>query len=245
MKERPVSVNPQLLYKQVEEKIRSEIKNGKWKAGDRLPGEYELSSAYKVSRVTLRTAISHLVEEGLLLRLHGKGTFVTSGPFIHDNYHHMQSFTNLCRIQGHTASAKLLYAGLRDADETARRFLSIPEGEQVFALDRLRLVDDTPLVLEFNVFRRSYLFLQDRDLSGSLYELFAEYAIFPNNAIKTVGICMADELCMKHLGVARETALLLSSALVYDDKNEPLHTVKQIYRVDLPELFKYYIYQKA
>jgi GntR family transcriptional regulator len=241
MKERPISVNPQLLYKQVEEKIRSEIKNGKWKAGDRLPGEYELSSAYGVSRITLRNAISHLVEAGLLLRLHGKGTFVTSGPFIHDNYHHMQSFTNLCRIQGRTASAKLLYVGLRDADEIARHFLALPEGERVFVLDRLRLVDNIPLVLEFNVFRQSCLFLQDRDLSGSLYELLAECAIFPNNAIKTVGICMADEMCVKHLGVLQGTALLLSSALVYNDKNDPLHTVRQIYRVDLPELFKYYI----
>lgn len=234
-------MNPQLLYKQVEEKIRSEIKNGKWKAGDRLPGEYELSSAYGVSRVTLRSAIAHLVEAGLLLRLHGKGTFVTSGPFVHDNYHHMQSFTNLCRIQGRTASARLLYVGLRAADETTRRFLSVPGDEQVFVLDRLRLVDDIPLVLEFNAFPRPYRFLQDRDLSGSLYELFAEYAVFPTKAIKTVGICMADEMCVQYLEVPQGTALLLSSALVYDDKDEPLHTVKQIYRVDLPELFKYYI----
>jgi len=63
-------------YREVERSLRQEIETGVWKAGDRLPGEYDLATHFGVSYLTVRQAVAHLVEDGILLRVRGKGTFV-------------------------------------------------------------------------------------------------------------------------------------------------------------------------
>lgn len=61
--------------------LRQNLHEGVWKADERLPSEAELAIQYQLSRSTIREAVSALVQEGLLTRVHGKGTFVTqTGP---------------------------------------------------------------------------------------------------------------------------------------------------------------------
>lgn len=64
------------LYKQIQEDIRYMIRSGKLRAGDRVPSETELMEHYHVSKITTKNAINGLVEEGVLVRHRGKGTFV-------------------------------------------------------------------------------------------------------------------------------------------------------------------------
>jgi DNA-binding GntR family transcriptional regulator len=61
---------------QVADDLRAEIRSGGLRPGDKLPGEAEMSEVYGVSRDTIRRATSELSEEGLLVILHGRGTFV-------------------------------------------------------------------------------------------------------------------------------------------------------------------------
>ncbi|MDR3707429.1 MAG: GntR family transcriptional regulator [Capsulimonadaceae bacterium] len=63
-------------YRLVEEELRREINSGLWLPGERLPGEYELAKRFDVAYMTLRQAIAGLIDEGLLRRVNGKGTFV-------------------------------------------------------------------------------------------------------------------------------------------------------------------------
>ena len=106
--------NTALLHKQVENALRQEIESGIWAVGDRIPSEAQLSEKYGVSRVTVRNAISRLVEDGLLVRLQGKGTFVSSHP-IQSNVRVSRSFTAICEMQGRPAGAKLIFWALRRA----------------------------------------------------------------------------------------------------------------------------------
>lgn len=235
------AASSQLLYRQVEDKIREYISSGQWKVGARIPGENELSHLFGVSRVTLRSAIANLVDEGLLVRLQGKGTFVTSGPFLDDSYHRMQSFTDLCRMQNRTASAKVIFSGLRAPDEVSRRFLSLAQDEQAFVVERVRFVDHVPILVETSTFNYSFLYLQQEDLNQSLYEVLKKYNVVPDKGIKTVGICNACEFYSAHLNIPVGTALLVSNAMVHNEKSEPLHYVKQVSRADLPEIFQYYV----
>jgi DNA-binding GntR family transcriptional regulator len=61
---------------QVADDLRAEIRSGGLRPGDKLPGEAEMAEVYGVSRDTIRRATSELSEEGLLVILHGRGTFV-------------------------------------------------------------------------------------------------------------------------------------------------------------------------
>ncbi len=69
-----------LKYLTVTKTLRNEIKTGVFASGDKLPGEHELAGRFDVSYITMRKAISCLVEEELLVRVHGKGTFVAAQP---------------------------------------------------------------------------------------------------------------------------------------------------------------------
>lgn len=66
------------LYIQVREYLMDQISNNTWKPHDKIPSENELSRLFSVSRITVSNAISHLVNEGIVYRIKGKGTFISS-----------------------------------------------------------------------------------------------------------------------------------------------------------------------
>ncbi|MFS0728186.1 substrate-binding domain-containing protein [Paenibacillus sp. 1P07SE] len=68
------------LYKQIQQDIRRLITIGRLREGDRVPSEKELAEKYRVSQITSKNALLGLMEEGLLVRIQGKGTFVLSRP---------------------------------------------------------------------------------------------------------------------------------------------------------------------
>lgn len=66
------------MYKQIRQLILDKIQRGEWQAHEQLPSENEWVSQFQVSRITIRNALSRLVEEGLIYRIQGKGSFVAS-----------------------------------------------------------------------------------------------------------------------------------------------------------------------
>lgn len=230
----------QLLYMQVEVNIREAITSGRWKPGEKIPSENELCGQFGVSRITLRNGISRLVDEGLLVRLQGKGTFVTSKS-ASDHMHEVMGFTAMCQQQGKRASTKLLLLKRARPAKEAAEFLGIPAGEKAIVLDRVRMVDDVPMAMERVSLRDEYDFLLACKQVDSLYDLLRKNGVVPHRAIKTIGVQGANEQQAKELGVAPGAPLLYTRALVHDDKMRPLHTTEQVIRTDLPEIFTYYV----
>jgi DNA-binding LacI/PurR family transcriptional regulator len=76
----PQHTNPSLKIRQITEQLRESIIDGVVRVGEQLPPEPELMARYGVSRSTLREAVASLVHEGLLRRVHGKGTYVSELP---------------------------------------------------------------------------------------------------------------------------------------------------------------------
>ena len=68
------------LYKSVMQQLESEIANGDWKSGDKLPTEAEMERIYRVSNITIRHALKGLVEKGLIRRVRGGGSYVNTLP---------------------------------------------------------------------------------------------------------------------------------------------------------------------
>lgn len=63
-------------YYQLEGLLREQLRHGRWTPGEQVPSEKQLCEIYSVSRTTVRQAIGHLVTEGLLYHVKGRGTFV-------------------------------------------------------------------------------------------------------------------------------------------------------------------------
>ena len=99
------------LYQQLIDEIKDQIASGKLTTGDRLMTEFELSQEYNVSRITVRKAIEVLVEENILIKKQGIGTFVAEKKLTR-NVGVFMGFTSNCIQDGKTPSTKLLAAEL-------------------------------------------------------------------------------------------------------------------------------------
>lgn len=114
--------------------------------GDPIPPEQRISEALDVSRPTVRQAIAELVQEGLLMRTAGKGTFVTSRRIRRDISRTFERFDVEMQLDGHTARTEVLDLRRETArPETAIQF-GIDEGDPVYRLERRRFTDDESLL---------------------------------------------------------------------------------------------------
>lgn len=174
-----------------------------------IPSERELMAGYGVSRMTVREAIGQLVNEGRLYSVRGKGTFVAR-PKVETELH-LASFTEDMRRRGLTPSTVLLRAELADPPERVRSALRIPAAHQAYHLERLRIADGTPMALEDSWYSPSVLpDLLDRDLTGSMYTIFAEqYDLTIDSAQQTVWAEVAEAPTARLLGVRAGAPLMV------------------------------------
>ena len=102
------------LYQQLMMRLKNDILSGAYPPGGRIPSEQWLCDTYGVSRVTVRKALLDLVQEGLLVRRQGKGTFVADERIQRD-LAHITSFSDACRQMGHAAADRIEIRLVRQA----------------------------------------------------------------------------------------------------------------------------------
>ena len=103
------SKSPIPLHIQLKNKLQELIDNRSF--NEKIPSERELMDTYKVSRSTVREAVSHLVNEGVLKKVHGKGTFISKKP-IEEWLGNITSTTEVIKKMGMKPDAKLLDNGI-------------------------------------------------------------------------------------------------------------------------------------
>ena len=220
------------LYKQLMQKIRSDIAAGVYPVHSRIPSEQELCETYQVSRVTVRKALAELTQEGLLKRRQGKGTFVEI-PRLCKDLKDVNSFHDACRMMNCTPGTRVIHAQLTHATQEDRRDLLLEETkEQVVEVVRLRLADGSPVMLETNRFPSSYAYLLEEDLTGSLYALLQEHEVEAAQAMHEISLCYANAQQARQLEVEPGDALLCLREIIYDQHSRPLHTSLQLIRGD-------------
>jgi len=134
-------------YQQVRDLILSRIKNGKIKPGDKIPSESQLCNIYNISRITVRQAVSSLVNDGLLHTAPGKGTFV-NGIVQEAQLEYITSFKTQSRRKGFTASIKLLEGKVMKPDKEIAENLKLKAGEKVIKIKRVKLANNIPIYTE-------------------------------------------------------------------------------------------------
>jgi len=200
-----------------------------------IPSERELMTAYDVSRATVRKAIDSLVADGLLHRIHGKGTFVAR-PRLESRLH-LASFSQDMRRRGLTPSTRLLDVELDEPPADVAKALDLSTDGQAWRLDRVRLADGQPIALENGWYPRSLLPGLDRhDLGGSLYELLADvYDLSIDSAEQTLWGETADAAMARRLDAPVHTPLLVFRRVSYA-AGRPLEYVVSRYRGDRYQL---------
>ncbi|KWF28164.1 GntR family transcriptional regulator [Burkholderia diffusa] len=141
----PLSATP--LYVQIKGTLRARILDGTYAPHSRMPSEHELCAMFDVSRITVRQALGDLQKEGLLFRLHGKGTFV-SKPKAFQNVTSLQGFAEAMSSMGYEIVNQLRSFRTVKADRHLATKLNVQEGAPLVEIHRVRLLNREPVSLE-------------------------------------------------------------------------------------------------
>lgn len=231
---RPLADGPRTKHAQLSDAL-AELAAHELGPGAAIPSERELMATYGVSRATVRKAIDVLVSDGLLHRVHGKGTFVAT-PRLESRLH-LASFSQDMRRRGLEPSTRLLSVEPDEPPTEVANALGLDGDGTAWRVDRVRLADGEPIALEHGWYPRSLLPGLDRhDLGGSLYELFADVYDLPIDAAEqTLWGETADAATARRLGAPVHTPLLVFRR-VSCSAGRPLEHVVSRYRGDRYQL---------
>ncbi|GII81831.1 transcriptional regulator [Sphaerisporangium rufum] len=162
----PLSIRrdmPVPYYEQLKRLIVQQIDTEGLQPGDLLPSEIELCDRYDVSRTVVRQAIGDLVNEGLLHRMRGKGTFVARPKLREQFIESTLGFFEDMTTRGHKVVSDVLSLDLVEAGSKVAEALSVPEKTLCIELVRLRSVND-----ETVAFTKSYVNSSSKELLADL-----------------------------------------------------------------------------
>lgn len=205
------------LYYQIRENIREKINSNEYPPHSMIPSEAELCEFYGVSRVTVRRAILDLVQEGLLTRGKGKGTFVSEN-FGLTHLNGVQSFTQELLGLNLRPSAQFLGCRVRTADQALRSTMGLTEGEKVATISRLRLVNNEPCMVEvMNFPYRLVPGIEKENLEESIYRLLkGKYRLEVVSAKDIMEPIIIGDYESKLLELTKPTAGLRTNRVGYD-----------------------------
>jgi len=136
------------IYQQIADWMRKKIQSGEWQDDEKLMSETDLAVSLNVSRGTIRKAIETLISEKLLLRIHGKGTFVRNKILLEQKpTWRLAGFSRDLKSRGIPYSTEVLEAEIVFPSELIRDALKLAPDEKIFHLKRLRKIKDQPVLL--------------------------------------------------------------------------------------------------
>jgi GntR family transcriptional regulator len=228
------------FYQQIYTILRNKILSGDWKPGDLIPAESELIAQYQVSRNTIRDVMDMLVNDGLIYRQQGRGSFV-SQPSMEQGLGRIINFTEDMRQRELEPSSVVLSAELLPAPEEIAWKLKVSTGEELGVLRRLRLANGEPISVEESYIIhnccRGYLTLHDYSTTSLRDALVQDYGIAWQRAKQTIRAMNAPRELAHILNIDYRSALLLIERVSYTSQEIPVEFLRIYYRGDRYLLF--------
>ncbi|WP_010277928.1 GntR family transcriptional regulator [Paenibacillus senegalensis] len=213
------------LYLQLKQIIMDDIKSGKYQAGEKLPPENELCEQYGVSRITARRAIMDLVDEGILHRKQGKGTFVKDWK-VKREIISVGGFSELTTASGKLPSSQILSTNLIEADEKLAEIFSMTDDKRLLRLHRLLYIDNEPFIIETSY----YPLASFPDLEQHISESPSTYGILKNRygieitrSDKLLDVVLASNEAVELFRCDVGIPLYAIERTSYDQKERPVH----------------------
>jgi GntR family transcriptional regulator len=208
--------------------VRSELKRlilgGEFEVGSKLPNEDRLCERFGVSRVTIREAVRGLIEDGLVVRRHGSGTYVTRRPLIRNSLDVNFSYTEHFQASGLRPGRRLL--GLRTipaTDEDAEA-LDITPGTALREVRRVRTADGRPAIYSIDRVPLELLdpSVERSEYAGSLYRLLTATDHPIAHAEAVLSPTVADRELARILDVSPGTPIQRLRQIDYDEAGRPV-----------------------
>ncbi|GAA5355754.1 GntR family transcriptional regulator [Streptococcus uberis] len=224
-------------YIKIHDAIKKDIDEGVWLIGDRLPSERDLADHFEVSRMTLRQAVTLLVEEGILERRVGSGTYVASHR-VRDKMRGTTSFTEIVHSQGKTPSSKLISYQRQLASDTEIKELQLEPSDYVIRMERIRYADNVPLVFEVASIPEKFIKDMKRDeITEHFFKTLVSHGFEIGKSRQTIYAKTASERVASYLSVSRGHAILALTQVSYFSNGNPFEYVRSQYVGDRFEFY--------
>lgn len=223
------------IYFQVKEYLRNQIQSGHYRPDELIPSERELSEEFEINRLTVRQAINELVQEGLLYRQRGVGTFVST-PKIEQPLTKLTNFSTDMMNRGAVPGAQVVSIQVIPATKQLAAQLQMETGEEVLEIVRVRTADGEPMALE-----RSYLVYEfAKPLYGMDMENVSLYHMLETicglklvKALQTIEVASVypEEAGILEMG-QHDAAMLIERTSYAEGMDRPVEFVRSLYRGD-------------
>ena len=217
-----------LKYEKIAFDIKEDILSEKYKPNEQLPFEKELCEKYNVSKMTVKKALDLLVNDGLIIKRRGSGTFVkdiTEKEI--QRIIEKKQFSGLTTTSiGHKVTSKVLEFKIINATKEIADILKIEEDEFIYFVHRVRYVDDKAVVIEKTYIPLNLIpGMKLADVKKSIYGYIKDkLGLNIQSAHSTVRSMKSDELDRKYLNL---------------EKDEPILEVERVAYLDNGKVFEY------
>jgi len=217
------------LYLQLARSLESAINAGQWRAEEALPSERNLSEYLGLSRVTARKALEVLLDQGMIHRIQGSGTFIT--PRLEQPLSRLSSFSEMLRLKGFTPSSVWLEReiSLPTHEEVIR--LGLSPTEKVVRMKRLRKADGVVMAIEQSTLP-ARLMGDPSTVGDSLYAHLDAIGRPVIRALQHVQAVNASAQEAALVGIKPGTAMLLMTRIGYLEDNTAIELTDTYCRND-------------
>lgn len=221
------------IYLQLREVIRNKIEDGDYLPGMAIPSENDLADTYGINRMTVRSGIDALVNEGILKRVQGKGVYVV-GKKVERDLETLEGFTQTMKQRNTKPHTKVLAKLLREAGDKYSLIFGIKPEDEIYYIKRICSADNEPISLE-EIFIPKYVVpkLEGIDLGVfSIYEVYDFYGVKIKRAYQTLDLTHLEQRDAKILGIEANLAVMLFQCTSYDEKDRIIEFCRTYTRGD-------------
>lgn len=218
-------------WRVIEQSLRERIAS--LSPGDALPSDAELCEEFGVSRMTARNAMQRLTDEGLVLRVPGRGSFVAEPP-THRRADRLLTFSREMERRGRRPSSKVIARELRPSSAEEARALGLAPGDMVVALRRLRLADEEPIAVEHAILVEGTgptVLAADLE-GGSLHDALARGGYHLRRGTATIAAAAATADDARLLRLRRGDPLLVERRVIMDAHGRRIEATESRYPAD-------------
>ncbi len=234
-------------YYQIKQVIKKWIINDEIGRGKKIPSENELASSFHVSRLTVRQALSQLVQEGLLTSRRGDGTYVTDNAKLLDSYNlEFSGFMDDLFYQISRSKTKSVEIKRKELSKPIREKLELPGKEkEIVQIKRVRFIDNRSFAHTVNYLpvEIGKKFTKKALMKKPLLQIMEQdFEILFTEAFQTIEASFADQSLAKKLEVPPGSPILFVERIMYTKRRKPVELVQSSYRGDL---YKYIVRLKT
>ncbi len=222
------------IYYQIKQEILEWINSGELKPGDRIESEEKLAKRHEISRMTARHAVTQLVNDGYLYRVHGKGTFVCK-PRVEKSVATLTGFADDMKKKGYTTHSDVISMTKVTPDEDIQEILDLNSDDKAYCLIRVRYANKVAMS-----YQESYLpadMFPELDgydfINHGLYETIGEkYKIEPMHAKQRMEARTTKGEIAKYLQVDDGSPIFFVERITYEENDKPMEVAYSWHRGD-------------